>query len=174
MESTEHLRIKNEICAVLVQDGFSPSIESYLLNVKPDLTVVINGTKIAIEVQKSQTTVKTILKRMKAHTSQDAHTLWVIPENILTKIIYRKKWVDVIQKLQSGIVFIPEGGKIRPARVDLLLGLKNKYLDKYETIVNIPDLIFEKNIEYELNVVTHKEWWIESYLELEEITSLNR
>jgi len=169
MESKEHLEIKNEIYAALIKDGFAPSLESYLLNVKPDITVDVNGTKLAIEVQKSQTTIKTILKRMKAHTSEGAHTLWIIPESILNKIIYHKKWVEVIQKIQSGIVFIPEDGKIRPARVDLLLGLKNKYLDKYENTVEISDLIFEKNIEYDLNVVTYKEWWIESYLELAEM-----
>jgi len=173
MESIEHLTIKKSLYDSLHKKGFKVTLEPNVLKSKPDIMIDnVCGNKLAIEIQKNYISVNTILSRMKNHTEAGAYTLWLIPESILLKLIYNKKWCDIIQKLQNGFVFLPYSeGRILPARIDVFLGKKKKYIDYYHTPIEINELTFENNCGY--NLTYWKEWWLEGYMEILELGECN-
>lgn len=168
MESSLHLAIKNNLYWSLVRDGYIVHMEKMLGGkCQPDLLLEINDKLIAVEIQKSPISPIPLLKRMARHTEAGAYTLWLIPKEILDTISYRRRWCELIQKLQNGVVFLPTGSsKIQPARIDLLYGGTRKYIDCYESSVDIDEVLFEKNDVFNFNVAGWPEWWIERDLDL--------
>lgn len=111
---------------------------------------------------------------MREHTESGAYTLWLItPDALLAgERVRNLNWVFFIQRLQGGLLFMPgENQKIIPARVDNTLVFHNneivagkrKFLDQREAI-EMSDLKFEKNEDFDVNVVTMEEWWVEGWL----------
>ena len=171
MESIEHLAIKKSMCDSLNKKGFNARMEAPILNCKPDIFVEnVCNKKLAIEVQKNPIPIKTIINRMKSHTKAGLHTLWLIPESVLLTLIFRKKWCELIQTYQNGVVFLPySDGKILPARIDLFFQEKKKTIDYYEKPIEISDLLFDT--AYGVNVTYVEEWWLANYMELYDIVS---
>jgi competence CoiA-like predicted nuclease len=168
MESLAHLKIKQDLYWALVKNGYNVEMEKILTNrYQPDLTIKVNNKTVAVEIQKSPIGCKTLFNRMQSHTKAGAHTLWLIPEDILCSIIYKKKWCELIQRIQYGMVFIPKNDcRIQPARIENYFNSKKRYIDYYESMVEIDDLIMEHNPENNLNITVWHEWWLESYLEI--------
>ena len=170
MESLLHLTLKNQIYEELKSRGLPVRMEAVVARSRPDLLTEINGKKLAIEIQHSALTPRSILYRMGEHTAQGAHTLWLIPEPVLETILYHRSWCELIQRLQYGFVFIPiQGCQILPAHIDVLYGTKIKYIDRSPTPIWIEDILFEKNPETGLNTTYWNEWWIDGYLDVNDI-----
>jgi len=168
MESAAHLSIKNHLYWALVREGYTVQIEKSIYHrYQPDLIVEVNDKKVAIEIQKSPLPPNAMLKRMAAHTESGAYTLWLIPKESLETILYSRKWCELIQQLQNGIIFLPtETSKILPARIDLEFESSRKFIDYFDIPVDIEDIIFEKNTIYGLNVAGWPEWWLQGYQDL--------
>lgn len=173
MESYLHQDIKHDLYWSLVQDGYSVCMEKTIHGrYKPDLLVDIGGNTLAVEIQKSYIPPETIYRRMLAHTAAGAYTLWLIPETVLATLLHRKKWCELIQQLQYGIIFIPDKGSyIKPARLDFLGKSKRKFIDYYDRSIEINELSLEINVIFRLNTVVWKPWWLEHYLDLSELAS---
>ena len=171
MESCAHFNLKNQLYAAIKERGFSATMETNIDSSRPDILIHnIKGNKLAVEIQKSALSPSVILNRMEIHTNAGAHTLWLIPEDVLANILYHRIWCELIQKLQYGFVFIPiEGGGILPAHIDCYYGMQEKYIDKCESPLELEDLLFETNPETRLNTTHWKEWWLASYIEIDDI-----
>ena len=170
MESLLHSNLKTQIYAGLQSRGFPVRMETAVAKSRPDLLTEIDGKKLAIEIQHSALTPRSILYRMNEHTKHGAHTLWLIPEQVLESILYHRSWCELIQRLQYGFVFIPsQGCQILPAHIDILYGTKIKYIDRAPAPIGIEDVLFEKNPETGLNTTYWNEWWIDGYIELNDI-----
>jgi len=174
MESVEHYTIKKNMYDSLIKKGFSAYMETPLANCKPDILVKnVCDKNLAIEIQKNPIPTKTILNRMKYHTESGAYTLWLIPESVLMTLVYRKKWCELIQKFQNGVVFLPySDGKILPARIDLFLQGKKKTIEYSDKPIEITELLFET--AYGVNLAYVNEWWLENYLEMIDIIEMNQ
>lgn len=170
MESLLHSNLKNQIYEGLISRGFPARRESAIAKSRPDILVEINGNKLAIEIQTTALSPRSILYRMGEHTDQGAHTLWLIPEQVLGTILYHRSWCELIQRLQYGFVFIPtEGCQIIPAHIDVLYGTKIKFIDKSPVPIGFEDVLLERNPETGLNTTYWDEWWLDGYLELNDI-----
>ena len=175
MESLNHKDMKFDIYAQLLQSEVYATIEKGVGNARPDILTEIKGYKIAIEVQQSSSTTEIILKRMREHTDNGYHTLWLIDESVINSQEYVKnlKWVNFIQHIQNGVLFVLDAGKnIVPARIDNSIMFKNgkiatgrKILDT-TTAIEFEEIIFGYNNIYALNISTYDPWWINNYLDL--------
>ena len=174
MESIEHYTIKKNLYDSLVKKGFYAYLEIPLPKCKPDILVEnVCGKKLAIEIQRNSIPHKTMLDRMKSHTENGAYTLWLIPESVLMTILYKRKWCELIQRYQNGVVFLPySDGKILPARIDLFFEGKKKAIEYRNEPIEITDLLFET--AYGVNLTYVNEWWLENYLEMVDIMQMNQ
>lgn len=175
MESFNHMDTKFDIYSQLLQNEIYARVEKGIGKARPDILTEINGYKIAIEVQQSPSTTEIILKRMREHTDNGYHTLWLIDESVINSQKYVKnlKWVNFIQYLQNGVLFVLDAGKnILPARIDNSIIFKNgkistgrKILDTTAAI-EFREIIFGYNDMFSLNISTYDPWWIDNYLDL--------
>lgn len=172
-ESLVHADLKYDLYWSLLTDDYASDIEQGIGRTRTDVTTEINGTPLAIEIQYTAISKRDILKRMREHTAGGYHTLWLIPEATLLKAssgIRNLGWVMFIQRLQEGVIFLPhtDGSHIIPARIDNSLmfskgdvwASRKKIIDKQEPI-GLDEITFKVN--YDLNVSTTTEWWLESY-----------
>lgn len=167
MESYSHLDLKHDLFWLLRQDGYDVEIEKAILGkYKPDLLVKTKNNQIAIEIQKSPLSVITLIKRMQAHTEANAHTLWLIPQEVLETLIHRKKWCELIQQIQFGLLFIlTKECRIFPARLDRLGCGNRRFVDYWPESILIDEVQCVFNPMYGINICTWNEWWLEGYVE---------
>lgn len=80
-ESDEHRRCKVEIFEALKRDGRvrNVSLERPLGAVRPDVSAVIRGVRVAIEVQISALSTDAIIKRTIWYARQGIYVLWLLP-----------------------------------------------------------------------------------------------
>jgi competence protein CoiA len=78
-ESEEHRRCKMEIYqALLQQPGVTKvALERSLTTVRPDVSAIINGVPVAIEVQISTLSQETIIHRTKEYERRGIYVLWL-------------------------------------------------------------------------------------------------
>jgi competence protein CoiA len=80
-ESTLHLRCKLEIFEALKKE---PSVSDVMLErpcgrVRPDVSAIIKGVKVAIEVQISFLSIERIMERTIAYHQKGIYVLWLLP-----------------------------------------------------------------------------------------------
>jgi len=173
-ESSVHSDIKHDLYWELLSDDVFADIEKSIGRTRTDVITEMAGVPIAIEIQYTTIPISSILRRMREHTKEGFHTLWLIPEaSILWGCKVRNlNWIRFIQRLQNGVIFLPcDGRRVIPARVDNALkwagkGLiaEGRILDRREP-ADLDSLRFEKG-EFDLNITTCDEWWIDTYLEI--------
>jgi competence CoiA-like predicted nuclease len=177
-ESYTHLDFKQDLYFSILENEMYVEVEKIVGNARTDVITEVKGHTLAIEIQHTCITIPNILRRMRAHTKNGAHTLWLITPTALYRAgkLRHLKWVMFIQQIQGGMIFLPTGlgQTIIPARIDntlkfeegeILAGTK-KYLDKGVPI-EIEELQFDRCDQYNINIVTHDEWWLENYLLLD-------
>ncbi len=169
-ESFVHKDIKIDIYWDRISQDSYAAVEKSIGCTRTDILTEVNGCTLAIELQHTSISVKSILKRMREHTINNTHTLWLItPEALAYDSFFCKnlKWVLFIQTMQNGVIFLPTtSSKVIPARVDNTLTLsKNelatgkKYLEVRQA-VDLADLTFTTNYDY--NIVSYPEWWVDT------------
>jgi len=174
-ESYKHLDLKYDLYASLLQDDKYADVEKTIGSTRTDIVTEIGNLLLAIEIQYTPIPIKNILHRMREHTKKNMHTLWLFPEEFLmvNNNTRNLKCVRFIQQLQEGVIFILRDQQIIPARLDNsliclasnVIASKKKFLSIQEPI-SLEDLTFTQNELYGVNIVTVKEWWLDSYLEL--------
>lgn len=161
-ESLVHADAKHDLYWSLRTDDLQVDMEKKIGRARPDLLT----ETLAIEIQHTPLAIHTILIRMRRHTDQGYHTLWLIPETTIVcgGRVKKSKWIRFIQKLQGGILFIPhtDGKRIVPARIDLD-HFGEMFLDKREPI-DLDDLQLEVG-DFGLNSVTYDAWWVDGCLD---------
>jgi len=174
VESYRHADLKYDLYWDLVKDEKYADVERAVGSTRVDLLTEINNTPVAIEIQYTPISLKSILHRMTEHTKKGFHTLWLFPEEILVQgdVVRRHQWVLAIQHLQEGVIFVLKDQQIIPARIDYSLQFlkktikqDKKFLDMQSPIF-LENLTFKQNDIYGINITTVDEWWIESYLDL--------
>ena len=165
-ESLAHAYTKNDLYWLFQSQDIFTETEKVLGENRTDLGTEVNGVPLAIEVQTSYISEKTILKRMQGHSKKGYHTLWIFTDEKPTS------WKLVIQQKQLGVIFIFKEGRLWPARIDNeIIFLDNhiqatnkKYIYYHEEPIEFEELIF--CTENGLKSVTFDIKWLDSYFEL--------
>jgi hypothetical protein len=175
MESLNHLDAKIDLYSLLLENDRYAQVEKSVGSSRPDILTEIKGFTVAVEIQYSPISTKTILHRMREHTISGAYTLWLLRESTIQAELYARnlKWVKFIQHLQNGVLFLVNScGQITPARIDNSISYGNnkilagrKILDTSSPI-ELDEIEFCYNDMFDLNTTTCEPWWIENYLEL--------
>jgi competence protein CoiA len=78
-ETEAHRRCKSEIYEALLRSpGVSDvRLERYLKDVRPDVSARVNGVPVAIEVQISNLTVETVIRRTEEYARRGIYLLWL-------------------------------------------------------------------------------------------------
>lgn len=172
-ESYRHSDIKYDMYWNIISDDDSyAEIEKKIGRTRTDVLT----DNIAIEIQHTRIPIPSILRRMREHTKDGIHTLWIItPENLYDESRIRcLNWILFLQRLQQGVIFLTSSDPsvIIPARIDndIIYTRKGcvvgkKLLDE-RSAISINDLTFDYNKEYGVNITTYPEWWLDSYLDL--------
>ena len=82
-ESQIHLKVKRQVYEALAThpDCSKCELERQLNGVRPDISLYIRGTRVAIEVQKSTIDTDEIYRRTQRYTDLDIYLLWILPDN---------------------------------------------------------------------------------------------
>ena len=153
-ESHIHTDIKADLYWSLCEDGCYAEVEKNIGRTRTDVLVQVGDHLVAVEIQHTRLSLKDVVRRMRQHALEGAHTLWLFTPELL---IYNEtnirnfKWVLFIQSLQGGMIFMPGQfpREIIPARVDNSLIVSDdmlvagrKVLEKKDPI-SLDDLSFE-------------------------------
>lgn len=120
-ESQKHLMVKRQIYEALIDyPGCSKcELERYLKGVRPDVSLFIGLTPVAIEVQKSAINIDEILRRTKQYTKLGICILWVLPDRYPetffhdTENVHRiKEWEKYIHALYFGRIYYWQAGAL--------------------------------------------------------------
>jgi hypothetical protein len=166
-ESFTHQDIKADLYWTLAQEGFA-QVEKNIGRTRTDVLTHVGDYPVAIEIQHTRLSMKSVIHRMYQHTQEGFHTLWLFtPELLMYNENYARnlKWVFFIQMLQGGMIFMPsESQEIIPARVDNSLVVAGdtlvagrKILDKKDPI-DLEDLNFETNYGFNITTCKKLEW----------------
>ncbi len=120
-ESELHLRAKREIYQSLVnyEACAKCEIERALRGVRPDVSLRIRGTPVAIEIQRSTIDVRMIRQRTESYTKLGIFLLWMIPEShptssydadINSEVHRFKEWEAYLHAMYFGRLYYWQGG----------------------------------------------------------------
>lgn len=157
-ESLAHAYTKNDLYWLFQSQDIFTETEKVLGENRTDLGTEVNGVPLAIEVQTSYISEKTILKRMQGHSKKGYHTLWIFTDD------KPSGWKLAIQQKQLGVIFIFKEGRLWPARMDNDIQVNKKYIYYHDDPIDFEELIF--CTENGLKSVTFDIGWLESYFEL--------
>ena len=108
-ESDEHRKCKMEIYEALLRE---PGAEDVVLErpigpVRPDVSAVINGIKVAIEVQISSLSLETITHRTIQYAQKGIYVLWLLPwtSKLDAKTYNPKLWEKWVHAAYFGRVY---------------------------------------------------------------------
>jgi competence protein CoiA len=103
-ESELHLKAKKDIYLALkdYKDCSKCEIERHLDGVRPDISLMIRDKYVAIEIQKSNIDIETIIQRTMRYKKLGIYLLWIIPFN---------KPKQSTQEGYEDITHIPDWGK---------------------------------------------------------------
>jgi len=125
-ESQLHYRVKKEIYLALKDHPNCQKceLERVLKGVRPDISLVINGCYVAIEVQKSKISIDEINRRFNNYSRLGIFLLWVFPDN-RPKLFFHEgekeeicrinNWEHHIQDIQNKRIYYWQSGAfVRP------------------------------------------------------------
>lgn len=109
-ESQKHLLVKRKIYEALnVRSECSKcELERHLKGVRPDVSLYIGSTPVAIEIQNSSIPVETILNRMVTYSNFGIYVLWIMTDSFPPCFFHEnnrmyvhriKKWEDYIYSM---------------------------------------------------------------------------
>ncbi len=115
-ETADHLRAKKAIYLALQKhtDCTRCEMERSLKGVRPDISLRIRGTPVAIEVQNSSIAIETIFQRSVRYYDLGISVMWVLPMHFPTSAYYdeeeaevhrMKHWEKYIQALHFGRLY---------------------------------------------------------------------
>src|SRR6266852_636752 len=108
-ESDEHRLAKLEIYQVLVQTPGVTDVrlERYLREVRPDVSFVLNGQLVAVEIQVSQLSRDDIAWRTTAYARKDIAVLWtpLLLEGVCQEPYAPKDWERYLHTMYYGKVY---------------------------------------------------------------------
>lgn len=117
-ESELHHKCKKEIYEALKEHKFCEKcdLERNLGKVQPDISLYINGSPVAIEVQKSTIDIQEIIRRTKVYTQKKIYLVWIIPkldlinykyDAKLEKYVFKPKvWHQFLHQMFYGRLYI--------------------------------------------------------------------
>lgn len=141
-ETEEHMRVKRAIYEnLLTTDGCTNwAMERRVFNgvVRPDLSGRINDVPLVIEIQRSNTSVETVMKRFKEYSDRGIAMLWVLtslPEGGSTILA---DWKQYLQLIYQGVLYVHEDNlNVRVVKCDYNSRTIKSYETKTVGIVNI-------------------------------------
>jgi competence protein CoiA len=102
-EGELHYRVKLEIYQALknhpncekceIERRLEPNSKKGWSGLRPDISLKIRETHVAIEIQDSQIDEQEILKRMKSYEARNIYLVWVFPQNEPNKI--ERNWTEI-------------------------------------------------------------------------------
>ncbi len=101
-ESQIHYKVKREIHQALKDhpNCSKCDIERVLKGVRPDVSLVINGYYVALEIQKSDISVEQINRRLQVYSDLGIYLLWILP-NEEPKTFYHEKESEDICRVKN-------------------------------------------------------------------------
>jgi len=132
-ESKLHLECKNEICEALkeafpsgkweVERPIPENKEQKRAKLVPDISGRINKKPIAIEIQKSSLSLRTIIKRMKGYSSLGISILWIVPlkEDLGSEKFKPRLYEKYLHSIYYGRIYYwlkGNGSKVIPVHYD--------------------------------------------------------
>lgn len=165
-ESLIHAETKNDLYWLFQSQEIFVETEKSIGKNRTDLGTEINGVPLAIEIQTSYISEKTILSRMRGHSQRGFYTLWLFTDD------KPSGWKLAIQRKQHGVIFIFKEGKLWPARMDNeivflddeIQALNKPYIYYHTEPIEFEELIFLN--ENGVKSVTFDLGWLESYMDL--------
>jgi len=144
-ESHTHLDIKADLYWSQIEIGIFARDEKNIGKTRTDVLTYVRDYLVAVEIQHTPLSMKSVQHRMLQHTREGAHTLWLFTPELLIyngNQIRNFNWVLFIQSIQDGMIFMPceNPQKIMPARIGNADG--QKILDKKDPI-DLDELDFE-------------------------------
>ena len=121
-ESEEHRLAKQEISQALLDiPGVTDvRLERYLREVRPDVSFVLNGQLVAIEIQLSQLSLKKIKERTKAYARRNIAVLWMplFSMELLESRYAPRDWERYLHRMYYGRVYYwYEGLLVQPVEL---------------------------------------------------------
>jgi competence protein CoiA len=130
-ESEVHHRAKKDIYEALSNHPLCSKceIERTLDGVRPDISLYIRNSRVAIEVQKSTLDLRTIESRTRRYSELKIHLLWIVAESFPSNakkieegddVIARpKEWQKYIHALQFGrLYYWQKGAYLMPVHLE--------------------------------------------------------
>lgn len=96
-ESQQHLFVKRQIYEALTKhpNCSKCKMERVLKRVRPDISLYINDTRVAIEIQRSDISIDLIRQRTKRYTELDIYLLWILPDNSPSTFFHQGEEINV-------------------------------------------------------------------------------
>ena len=122
-ESEEHRLAKQEIYKALlgVPGVTDVRLERYLREVRPDVSFVLNGELVAIEIQLSQLSLKKIEERTQGYARRNIAVLWMplFSMELFEERYAPKVWERYLHKMYYGKVYYWFGGlQLQPVKFE--------------------------------------------------------
>lgn len=122
-ESEEHRLAKREIRQALmgVPGVTDVRLERYLRDVRPDVSFVLNGDLVAIEIQLSQLSLEKIEERTKAYAIRNIAVLWMplFSKELLKPRYAPRDWERYLHRMYYGRVYYwHEGLQVQPVEFE--------------------------------------------------------
>lgn len=129
-ESDKHFKIKRAIYEALSShpNCSKCEVERILKGVRPDISLYVHKTPVAIEIQKSSIDINEIIRRTKKYSDLKIHLIWIIPDDTFTnaklgknnKLICRpKEWQKFLHAMYYGRIYVwHKEALVKPVHLD--------------------------------------------------------
>ncbi|MDM8551740.1 competence protein CoiA family protein [Desulfobacterales bacterium HSG2] len=96
-ESQKHLIVKRQIYEALLNHPNCSrcQLERRLKGVRPDISLYVGDTRVAIEIQKSPIDIDDIYRRTQRYTELDVYLLWILPDDSPLTFFHKGEETDV-------------------------------------------------------------------------------
>lgn len=125
-ESDKHYKIKREIYESLSNhpNCSKCEVERVLKGVRPDVSLYIKQTPVAIEIQKSSIDINEIVRRTKRYSDLKIYLIWILPDDTFSntklgknneQICRPAEWQKFLHAMYYGRVYVwYEGALVEP------------------------------------------------------------
>lgn len=119
-ESQKHYEVKKAIYEALLKEANCTKceLERVLNGVRPDISLKINNSYVAIEIQNSTIDISLINQRIERYNKLNIHLIWILPDNnpkivlpdskdegVHKKLCRPKEWEKYLHKLYFGRLY---------------------------------------------------------------------
>lgn len=121
-ETEDHLRVKRAIYEALVNHPMVTkcALERNLSDVRPDVSMYVADVPVAIEVQRSNLSVETIIARFREYTRRNISLFWVLTqEPVRSELMYvsgnvhrLKKWHKYLRDIYRNRLYVHQWGAV--------------------------------------------------------------